>query len=51
MVNTTETWNNDLSNKEERDLYDSDFEVEQDREETPFLYSPFSPYYNENLNK
>ena len=34
MVNTTETWNNDLSNEsEERELTDHDFEREEDQDE------------------
>lgn len=47
MVNTTEDWNNDLSNEsEERELCDSDFEIEKDEPEAPHVYSPFSPYFN-----
>lgn len=42
-------WNNDLSDyKEERELCDHDFERDEEKEEKPFVYSPFSPYYNEN---
>jgi len=34
MVNTTEFWNNDLSNEsEERELTDHDFEIEEDQDE------------------
>ncbi len=42
-------WNNDLSDyKEPRELCDHDFEIEEENEKPPHVYSPFSPYYNGN---
>ena len=46
MVNTTETWNNDIQDEEERELTDHEFEIENDEPEAPHVYSPFSPYFN-----